>query len=154
MDSATLKALLQQLTQDPELEPKADGTTFCNCFTRRVVQAFNCTEFDDKSLLADDMEQILRLNISGKWEPCDGSTAANRAMIGGLVIAVKTSKELGEAHGHINVIYPAPMQFSGSLNTAIPMCANVGKRNGVMKISEAFPVAKGEPNYYTYNISP
>ncbi len=152
MDSASLKAFLQQLTQRPELEP-GNGVTHCNQAARETAQFIGCHEFDDLNLLADDLEQIMRLNISNKWEPCDGSTAANRAMIGGLVFAVKTSKELGEEHGHIAAIFSSPMQFSGSLNTDVPMCANVGKRNGVMKVSEAFPVAKGEPAYYTYAIS-
>lgn len=152
MDSASLKAFLQDLTQRPKLQPE-NGVTHCNQGARETAQVCGCHEFDDMSLLADDMVQMMSLNISNKWEPCDGSTAANRAMIGGLVFAAMTSKELGEEHGHITAIFPSAMQFSGSLGHDVPLCANVGKRNGVMKVSEAFPVSKGEPKYWTYAIS-
>jgi len=49
------------------------------------------------------------------------------------------------AHGHVSVVYPAPMQRSGSWNKMVPMLANIGKTNGLMRTSQAFPV---EPDYF------
>jgi len=74
--------------------------------------------------------------------------AAAHALGGGLAFAAMSSGQLGEAHGHITAIFPAPMQFSGSLNKNVCMVANVGKQNGEEKVSQAFPVALGEPDYF------
>jgi len=49
------------------------------------------------------------------------------------------------AHGHVAVVYPAPVQRSGSWNKMVPMLANIGKTNGLMRTSQAFPV---EPDYF------
>jgi hypothetical protein len=49
------------------------------------------------------------------------------------------------AHGHVAVVYPAPMQRSGSWNKTVPMLANIGKKNGLMRASQAFPL---EPDYF------
>ncbi len=153
MDPLKLKDYLQALTQEPDLQPTMeDGVlvTRCNLGARKAAEFLGCLEFSDKNLMADDMVKIMGQNASGKWQLVDGQTAATFAISDGLAFAAMTSEELGEAHGHIACVFPAPMQFSGSLNKEIPMIANVGKRNGIMKVSEAFPVAKGESHYWTW----
>lgn len=150
MDSIEWKSFLQTMMQLAQLQPE-NGVTHCNQAARIAAQAMGCHEFDDESLLADDMIKIMDSNISGKWEPVDGLDAAVFATSGGLAFAAMSSKDLGEDHGHISVIYPGGLDFSPSLNKGVPLVANVGKRNGVMKVSEAFPVGKGEPEYWIWS---
>ena len=133
---------------DPSLEPSA-GVTHCNEGARRVAHAMGYLGFDDESLLADDMVRIM--NDGAPWEKVDGATATAHALAGGLAFAAMSSVELGEEHGHIAAIYPAPMQPSGSLGKDVPMVANVGKQDREEKVSAAFPVALGEPDYFIWS---
>lgn len=145
MNLEALKAACDEVIADPALEPAA-GVTHCNEGARRVAHAMGYDGFDDESLLADDMVAIL--NAGAPWAKVDGAAAAAHAAAGGLAFAAMSSGQLGEAHGHIAAIYPAPMGFSGSLNKSVPMVANVGKQDREEKATEAFPIALGEPSYY------
>lgn len=149
-DAVSLKHFIMELTQNEAMQPD-NGVTHCNQAARLAAQFYRCNEFDDKSLLADDMIKIMDENKSGNWLVCDGYNATKFAMDGCLVFAAKTSKELDAKHGHIAIIIPLPMLHSGSLNRLVPQIGNVGSRNGVMKVTEAFPVAKGEPRYFKYS---
>jgi len=149
MNAVDLKSFLMELTQKDSLQPTPDKT-FCNIAAREIANKFDCHEFDNEALLADDMINIMRENVSGNWLMCDGYNATKFSMDGCLVFAGKTGKELEASHGHIAAVVPLPMAYSGSLNKSVPQIANVGRRNGIMKVTEAFPVAKGEPNYFKY----
>ncbi|MDE2099554.1 MAG: hypothetical protein KGL39_20040 [Patescibacteria group bacterium] len=150
MDMLEWKSFLQTLMQINQLQPE-NGVTHCNQAARMAAQQAGCNEFDNPDLLADDMIRIMEDNLSGKWAVNDGPRASLQAINGGLAFAGMSSKDLGEEHGHIAVIFPGQMEFSGSLNKDVPVIANVGKRNGVMKVSEAFPVDKREPKYWRWS---
>lgn len=143
---------------DPALAPEFDKAgkltkTHCNAAALFVAQALGCGEFDSpggRPLLADEMIAVMVANASGKWKVVTGSEATIHALSGGLAYAAKTSGELGAAHGHIAVIYPVGMQRSGSWKADVPILANVGKTNGQVKTSEAFPVLRGQPSYFTW----
>lgn len=153
-----LKDACDLVIHDPKLEPEFDPktgkilVTHCNEGLLLVAQAMDCHEFDTEGepLMADEMIALMERNESGCWSTGSSSEAAIHALSGGLAVAAKTSEELDEAHGHVAVVYPAAQQRSGSWNKDVPMCANVGKRNGEEKVSEAFPVSKGEPVYYLW----
>ncbi len=122
------------------------GVTYCNVNARLTAQALGFHDFDDESLLADDMIEIMVQG--GPWEEVDGAAAALHALDGGLAFAAMLSSELRESHGHLAPIYPRGTQRSASLQKDVPWIANVGAKNGIMLVSAAFPVAKGEPHYY------
>ena len=146
------------ILRDPALAPEFDKAgkllkTHCNRAALLVAQALGCDEFESSGrdpLLADQMIEVMALNESGKWKRATGSEATIHALSGGLAYAAKTSEELGAAHGHIAVIYPVGMQKSGSWKADVPVLANVGKENREMKTSEAFPVLRGQPSYFTW----
>lgn len=142
-----LKEACDDVIADWSLQPTA-GVTHCNEGARRVAKALGCNEFDYVNLLADDMIEIMELG--GRWKKVDGEAATAYALRGGLAFAAMSSIRLNEAHGHIAAIYPAPMQYSGSLGKDVPMVANVGKQDAEEKVSKAFPVALGEPDYYCW----
>lgn len=147
MNVVTLREICDDVIADRSLEPR-NGQTFCNEGARRVAQAMDCHDFDDESLLADDMIAIM--NSGGAWQLVEGQDAADHAQLGGLAFACLSSHQLGEAHGHIAALYPADMEYSGSLARMVPMVANVGKQDREEKVSAAFPVSKGEPQYYVW----
>jgi hypothetical protein len=145
-----LKEACDRVITDPALAP-GHGVTHCNEGARIVARAMGCREFDGEGLLADDMVRIMDSNDSGRWMSVDGPSFSAHAMNGGLGFAAMSSSRLGEAHGHIAAGYPAPMQESGSLGKAVPMVANVGRQEGEEKVSKAFPVSLGEPDYYIWS---
>lgn len=122
--------------------------THCNEGAMRVAQAMGCHELD--FLMADGQYEKMKANESGNWKQVDGAEAALWALDGKLAFAAMSSEMLGEAHGHICAIYPAARQWSGSLGKDVPMVANIGTKDCEEKVSEAFPVAKGEPEYFIW----
>lgn len=159
MDGELLKDACDQVMHDSSLAPKKDKSgkiieTHCNEGALLVARAMGCREFEvadgEEELMADAMCQLMSDNVSGNWEKVDGSTATLHALSGGLGFAAMSSYELGEAHGHIAAIYPVGMQESGSLGHDVPMVANVGVCLAEEKSSQAFPVSKGEANYYIF----
>lgn len=144
-----LKEICDSVMAEQDLAPSG-GVTHCNQGARRIAQAMGCDEFDDMELTAEDMGKIMDANASGKWLKVIGATATVNALQGRLGFAFMSAERLKEPHAHIAAIYPAPMQFSGSLGIEVPMVANVGKANVEEKESMAFPPADGEPDYYVY----
>lgn len=152
-DVAKLKAACDAVMADPKLQPIKDQygdivTTFCNMGAMRIAFAMGCEEL--QGLTADQQHSAMTANQSGKWTRLDRVSVTAHALHGGLAFAAMSSKQLGEAHGHIAAIYPATMQMSGSLGHEVPVVANVGVQDVAEKESMAFPVAKGEPDYFAY----
>ena len=150
---AILKAACDSVIADPSLQPKKNAQgqiieTHCNMGAIKVANAMGCHELDNQ--MADQQHATMIANVSKLWTKVDGITATNYALAGGLAFASMSSTQLKEAHGHIATIYPAPMQFSGSLNKQVPMVSNVGVTDIEEKESMAFPVADGEPDYFTW----
>lgn len=144
MNLEQFKTLLETTVKDPSLQPKSDGTTYCNIAVRRVALAFGCEEFYD-GMMANEM--CKHLAISSNFGSIDGQTAAQQARVPSLVIAAHPYSE----HGHVAVVYPAAeMYFSPSLKKEVPFLANVGKKNGILPESQDFPVVQGECLYYLY----
>ena len=149
IDTEKLKDFLLALVKAPELQPQ-DGKTFCNIGAYRASKLFNCQTLN-VAMLADQM--ITSMLSSSEWtKTVFGEIAAKFAQIGGLAFAAMDSSQLGEEHGHIATIFPADCELSPSLNVLVPFVANVGAKNGIMKASEAFPVAKGQPTYFLWHL--
>jgi hypothetical protein len=145
----SLKEACEYIVSTKALQPR-DGKTFCNMAARYVAQALGCNEFDDISLTAEDMGQIMLKNKSGRWSGVGGAKATAHALAGGLGFAFMSKAALESEHAHIAVVAPLPEDFSSSLCKTVPQLANVGRTNGYMKSSKAFPVSKGEADYYIW----
>ena len=88
-----------------------------------------------------------KLQTLPDWTKDSGEKASEHAEKGGIALAAKVYP----MHGHIAVVFPkGSLAWSGSWGKLVPFVANVGKRNGVMKTSEAFPVLEGQPEYWLY----
>lgn len=163
-DLATLKAAIVAALSDPSLRPE-NGVTHCNQGAIKIGNSLGCHELD--GLCADEQYAVMVENKSRKWSKVFGSAAALWAQSGGLAYAAMTSKMLTERaaaasvkaglpipepdpHGHIDALYPEPMQMSGSLGHPVPMVCNIGRQNTDEKESAAFPVACGEADYFIW----
>lgn len=143
-DPAALKAACDDVLADPDFAP-GNGVTHCNQALAAVGAALGCRTLF--GLLADEIYARMSGGLDG-WHACDGVAAAAYAAAGGLAVAALPSTRLQEAHGHVAAIYPVEPEYSPSLKKDVPVVANVGRTVGVMKASEAFPVAAGEPDYF------
>jgi hypothetical protein len=172
VSAAELDVFLQALIAYPSLRPQYSHegdliATYCNFGAKRNLPGESFTEFEAKDLDADGMYAIMTENKSGKWRKITGKEAAAWAMEGNRVHGCLPSHRLNEKHGHIVWIWPAPCQMSGSLGLNVPLCANIGKGDPTLdlvtmadgtqtkfnwgcKISQAFPVHVGEPDYFVY----
>ena len=151
IDTEKLKDFLLALVKAPELQP-FDFKTFCNIGARRVADLFGYNGLDHPDMLADAMIMTLACSPNEWTKTHFGEIAAKFAQIGGLAFAAMDSSQLGEEHWHIATIFPADCELSPSLNVLVPFVANVGEKNGIMKASEAFPVAKGQPTYFLWHL--
>lgn len=143
-----LKSVLDHALSNPKFMP-LNGITHCNEAIQFIAWSKGCSEFT--GMVADDIYNTMLKNVSGKWDKVDPSDATIWALSNGLSIAALPSSKLAELHGHIAAIYPVGQIFSASFKMDVPVCANVGKTVGIMKTSEAFPVSKGMPDFFTYS---
>ena len=150
-EGAILKAACDKALANPAYQPNADGhhETHCNQAVMEIATELGCVDL--LHFCADEQYQIMSGNASGRWTKVQGQRAALHALDGGLAIAAMPSQRIGDAHGHVAVVYPQGMEASGSLGHDVPMLANVGKNVGVMKSSAAFPVAAGEADYFIWS---
>lgn len=139
---ALLYRACNSVIENPAYAPR--GTeTFCNLAVREVAEALGCYEFS-AGQNANAMVRVMQ--HGGGWKTDTGERAHAHAGRGGLAIAGKCYPD----HGHVAIVCPNEMQMSDSWRKAVPTLANVGKRNGYLKTSEAFPVAQGEPEYFIW----
>lgn len=151
LDPEKLKAFLDALVKDTALKMKADGTTFCNVGVHRCAKLFAYLGFtkdnSTEPLMAREMIALIKSQGSG-WLICDARQAVDFVLRGGFGVSFMEFEP--EPHDHIATIYPAKMEPSGSLKCDVPLVANIGKKNAVMKSSGAYPVARGEARYAIY----
>lgn len=144
MTKETLKHNLDSIRVMADLQP-IDGKTFCNLALKRTFElcghpgVFQPNEM--ANAIANQLETDKRFRAMGSRE------AWNASNDGHLVVAAHKYN----AHGHVAMVYPSEeMQFSSSWQKDVPLVSNVGQTVGVMKVSKAFPVSLGEPEYYLF----
>ena len=131
----------------------ADGflTTFCNEAVNLICRRVGYLGFDlsteqepFKAKLANDMIDIMSINPTA-WRHLPNSEAAqNLANTGALVIAGQ--KE--DHHGHVCVVVPGSIEYSGTWKTTAPKVVNIGKDVFIgKKCSFAF---QQPPSYFVW----
>lgn len=153
MTAPQLKEILDAVREQEDLRPQVDEEghvlrTFCNIGLDRILGLCGIPRLINKvsmqPLCANDMCDYMR-NSYTRWTKVTGEVACARASQGILVVACQK----GNIHGHLCCIYPAPMQHSGSWGKDVPMASNIGKENGILRVSQCF---KTEPDYYSIKI--
>lgn len=136
----TLKESCDSALAAPELTPclGSDGKlrTFCNLAVARICAEMGYSGF--AGLTANEITRKCRR----EWLSVSGRDAFRLAAKDALCVA---ALELPR-HGHAAVVYPAQaMADSPSWRKAVPLLANVGRVNGIMRASQCFP---SEPEYF------
>lgn len=132
----------------PTLDSQGNWTTYCNWFVGSVSKAVGCQDLwpngDPSPKLANEMYDIL--NKSTAWmKEIDGKMAQFHANQGCLVLAAKKNPD---GHGHICLIRPGQMVYSGHWNKSAPRCMNVGISVFIDKtLAYAFET---EPDYFVW----
>ncbi len=133
-NAAKLRALCDEAVSNPAFAPR-DGKTYCNLAARFVAEGMGFFGFP-MNILANEMIHFLASHPD--WREDSVERAHVHAMRGGLAFLVLEEYP----HGHIPAIYPAPMEPSGTWGEDVPMLANVGRTNGIMKASAVYRIEK------------
>lgn len=122
-------------------------TTYCNFACNSIALRMEYAGFEDDGvpLLANEICKKMS-DPNGDWIKLgNGDVAQAKANEGGLVIAGRANPA---GHGHICVVMPGLMEYSGSWSKMVPKCMNVGKDVFIgKKVSWAFR-ANEEPDYF------
>lgn len=127
---ARLQQLCTEAVSNPAFVPKF-GKTFCNFCARYIAEGMGFFGFPANAM-ANDM--IGFLATRPEWREDSIERAHAHAIRGGLAFLTLTEYP----HGHIAAVYPAPMESSGSWGEDVPLLANVGATNGIMRASAVF----------------
>lgn len=142
---AELKAVCEELLKAKDLQPSPDGSiTHCSEFVLRCALATDCNSFKLGDV-ANVQIDIMSDEENG-WSMNTPEAAVLHASRGGLAIAAAK----GTPHGHVCVVAPYSMEMSMSLGRVVPVVYNCGKTVGLMRVTQAFPVAGGMPNFYLW----
>jgi len=116
----------------PTLLP--DDKTYCNIGTFMILRELGLhNDFvKDKSImLANEMYEMLK----EKYVRVPIERVFKDLLSGKVFVACLPNKP----HGHIAIIYPHDTKvFSLKWNISVPLCANIGKENGIIGLNWAF----------------
>lgn len=130
-----LRQLQLEAVYRPEWRAQPGGRTYCNRAFSYIAQGMGYHAFPPGAL-ANDM--IAQLAGDPDWrEELDLAHVHRHAMRGGLAAAALVE----HPHGHVCTVAPEPMQPSTSWGGPVPMVANVGAENGVLRLSQVFSIA-------------
>ena len=102
--------------------------------------------FRDDVTNADKIIDWLKSDYSGAVEITDMKQVQNYSNDGRMLVGAMTSQELGDSHGHINIVLPGSAQWSGNWNDWAPNGANRGSSDFLsMSLNHGF-VPK--PHFY------
>ena len=135
---AKLKRICEMIVKDKSVQPK-DGKTHCDWALNLICSHMGCSRFSDPDLLANKIYDILE----SEWAKVDASWAREFAMSGGLAVAAQK----GKPHGHVAVVYPGPMVYSGKWKSWCPTIANVGRTCEITGANNGFV---NKPDYFVF----
>ena len=155
METDLLNQLISEAMSNPDWV-STPGVTHCNSTVIYIANGFNIHDLD--GLMARDMGEIIKrmismsqgLDQSCKWMEDTPVNAVVHAKGGNFAFA--WSPILQETHGHVAVVAPEDMEFSGTYGSQVPMVASISPypfSNRIQKVSEAFRVIN-KPAYFLY----
>lgn len=135
MTAPELRRLCDTIVADPNLAPSADAT-FCNLAVIHLMEEIGINSL--RGMTANRINGWLVNN----WTAVSGTRANAMANNGIPCIAASP----GKPHGHVAIVYPGAMMWSGKWAKECPVLANVGSKNAIMGANWCFV---DEPSYYT-----
>lgn len=134
---------------EPKYVPGHGLITYCNEAVNYICKAFGYAKFDKPgtpyptdAILANEQFDIMS-DQAGDWIKVTAKVGQDLANQGAVVVAAIQM----EGHGHVTIIRPGNIAYSGTWKTAAPKCMNIGKNNFIdKKASWAF---RAEPKFFT-----
>ena len=130
-----------------EIWNKKDNSTvtYCNLFVQEVMHlCYDYKLFD--GCLANNI--LCLMKQYDEWEKVDYMTLISDSFEDTRNHSIIIAAQHAKPHGHVVVLLPGDLGYSGKWTKAVPLCANIGKSNFFGKgISFVF---KDEPEYYLY----
>ena len=150
---AKLRRLCDSVVMNPLYEARdingiPGDETFCNQAFAYIAREMGCDlpkRPDGHDMLANELFD--HMAEGNGWRSENRQRAAAHANKGGLAAAIRREYP----NGHVAALRGG-VAYSPSFKANVPIVANVGRKgqNGIKKVSEAFSVEKGEPEYFTY----
>lgn len=119
-DLITLIDVICEAYDRVDLQPR-DGLTFCNQAVAMVADVMGCKDLDFKT--ADEI--VLFITNNPDWQLVQMENIQDMANKGSLCIAGLDSIALKQAHGHVVVIRPGKLVYSGKWGPT-PRCLQIG----------------------------
>lgn len=119
-DLITLIDTICEAYDRPDFLP-ANGITHCNEAVAMVADAMGCKTLSYKT--ADEI--VAYVSTNPDWQETQIDKVQDMANQGSFCIAGLDSKALNSQHGHVVVIRPGKLVFSGKWGPT-PRCLNVG----------------------------
>ncbi len=126
--------------------PGIDGTTYCNFAVNYVCKAIGYMGFGSEDpILANEMIRRMK-DPNGDWMVLGSPEVAQaKANEGSLVVA---GSAFAGGHGHVCVVIPGLLEYSGTWKKLTPKVMNIGKTIFIgKKASWAFQ-ADNEPDFF------
>jgi hypothetical protein len=138
-----LKDACDIVLKQPDLVAEVQNgnlVTYCNLGFERIATMLGHKEYN--GLMANQIYDKCKKDCV----EVSSEDAIAQSMQGLLVIA--NWKNTSGAHGHVAVIYPSCGEHSDMLNKTVPTICNIGIKNAIMKVTQAFQVRGHEPTYF------
>ena len=119
--------------------------TYCNMFVSDLmIFLFDYKYF--KGFLANDIHGLLE--SGDEWEEISHEKLISDDFVSTRNHSIIIASQQAKPHGHLVVLVPGNLVYSGKWDKYVPLCANIGKNNFFEKgVSFAF---KDEPQYFLY----
>jgi hypothetical protein len=128
---------------NPRFKAEADGTTHCDATVDYVLRKYGVNDFSGDEWMANTIIQAMRRMT--KFKRVDGSKEAQElANQGVLVIAGLEA----QPHGHVAILRPGLMEFSGSWKKDAPKGMSNGSLAATTMAKKFSFVFRTEPEYY------
>ena len=130
-----------------EIWNKKDNSTvtYCNLFVQEVMHLLYDYKLFD-GCLANNI--LCMMKKYSEWEKIDYMTLISDSFEDTRDHSIIIAAQHGKPSGHVVVLLPGKLAYSGKWGKHIPICANIGKTNFFGKgVSFAF---KDEPEYFLY----
>lgn len=118
--------------------PPQGKTTHCNEGLMYIADGLGCRDLDgmNATCMVQHVQQLC-ITHSHDWREDSWERAVAHAARGGFAFFGMEAPP-GDVHGHVVSIAAKSMEMSGTWGQEVPICANIGKTNGFMRLSQCF----------------
>lgn len=131
-----IRNVCHKVLANTNLFPK-EGKTFCNIGTYYILDELGYGHyFFDTQAKMPKLANEMNLTLKRHFKKLELNNLSSDYLESGNIFIASI---YNAPHGHIAIIYPTKTKvFSFKWNTSVPLCANIGKENGIIGLNYAF----------------